>query len=92
MSSSVMRVVLGLVLTVAPWFFHQKKILGNQPENYAQSESVMLFGQAISKASYMGILDVDCRHGGVPRGAGHSRHCQATIGLEESKLSLVHSR
>ncbi len=53
---SVMRVVLGLVLTVVPWVFHQKKILGNQPENYAQSESVMLFGQAISKASYMGIL------------------------------------
>ena len=56
MSSSVMRVVLGLVLTVAPWVFHQKKMLGNQPENYAQSESVMLFGQAISKFSYMGIL------------------------------------
>ena len=55
MSSSVMRVVLACS-TVAPWFFHQKKILGNQPENYAQSESVMLFGQAISKASYMGIL------------------------------------
>lgn len=56
MSSSVMRVVLGLVVTVSPWVFHQKKMLGNQPENYAQSESVMLFGQAISKFSYMGIL------------------------------------
>jgi hypothetical protein len=56
MVQSLMRLLTGLALMVTPLIYHRQQIIGDDAARYESSETLLLFGQSISKSVYLGMM------------------------------------